>query len=186
MLVTYEFPYTHAMAEIKAKNTTETQYPNLFAEWAASPYHLWVLCEQANMERDIMKAVLYNGEGLTIGEAQGLYGLFGGSYSDSDYTLDYLFSSELTLIVGDELQTRAVELSYLFNSLKEYKETLNDYQCSKLRTEIRRLQRIYTAEAVPYADYRRCKMALLDIRAELTRPTRPKRRNTLLSEEGDR
>lgn len=172
MLVAYKFPHTYAMQEMGTGNTTNTRYPNLFAEWAASPYHLWVLWDHAGVERNVMKAVLYDGEELLAGEAFGLSRLFNVSG-------DYLFSQGLNLIAGERLHRKAYDLFGLYGDISGRKDYLNKGQCIDLNNELYRIRRLLTADIATYADYRWCRKSLLDLWEALNIP---QRRNTLLTE----
>lgn len=172
MLVAYKFPHTYAMQEMGTGNTTNTRYPNLFAEWAASPFHLWVLCDHAGVERNVMKAVLYDGEKLLTEEALGLSQLF-------NVSMNCLFSPGLNLIAGERLHRKAYALFSLYEYISGRKEYLNKCQCIDLNNELYRIHRLLTTDIATCADYRWCRKRLLDLLEALNIP---QRRNTLLTE----
>ncbi|MEG0998802.1 MAG: hypothetical protein RSF13_07205 [Clostridiales bacterium] len=179
MKVEYKFPLTHAMMEIGHNGDSPlTRYSNLFAEWAASPYHLWVLCEHASFSREIMTAVLYEEENLLAAEAFRLSCLF-------DVPLEYLFSNELVLIDGESLQEDVDGLLMLFNRITESPNsaTMSDYQGSTLRSEARRLERLQKLYAATFADVSRSRNNLKELVDGLEAPT-PIPRNKRLADIG--
>lgn len=60
-------------------------YPNLAAEYMCSGYHLWVLAEHANVSKEIIAAVIEDGEPLELHELYSLSLLF-------ECSMEYLIS----------------------------------------------------------------------------------------------
>ena len=85
-------------------------YPNLAAEYMCSGYHLWVLAEHANVSKEIISAVIEDGEPLELHELYSLSRLFGCS-------MEYLMSPRLSVL--DPNTHRGALARYKLNQIVE-------------------------------------------------------------------
>ena len=116
-------------------------YPNLAAEYMCSGYHLWVLAEHANVSKEIIVAVIEDGEPLELHELYSLSRLFGCS-------MEYLMSPRLS-VLDPNTHRGALARYELIQLVKRAGKALNeDYRkpfLSSVVTLLKRGEPIYLA-----------------------------------------